>query len=156
MDEEDNGILNIEFSDDEVDVVKKKADRTGQSEEEFQAVKRDYRVRVENGEVWKLTSSLITPLDQSFCSRCMKLTMRQMYKHVELPVQPGTNKMRTQELIHAVEELYFFRQYQQGIDLIQGAVANGGAEALDNDSRQLLEAYEKKCQQKLATAQASS
>lgn len=51
MDDEDGGILNIELSDDEVDVVKKKADRTGQTEEDFQAVKRDYRVRVENGEV---------------------------------------------------------------------------------------------------------
>lgn len=50
-DDEDNGILNIEISDDEVDVTKKKADRTGQSEADFQAVKREYRVRVENGEV---------------------------------------------------------------------------------------------------------
>lgn len=58
MDDEDGGILNIELSDDEVDVAKKKADRTGQSEEEFQAVKRDYQVRVENGEV-----RIIRPLD---------------------------------------------------------------------------------------------
>ncbi|KAK9445457.1 hypothetical protein VB005_00568 [Metarhizium brunneum] len=122
-DDEDNGILNIEISDDEVDVTKKKADRTGQSEADFQAVKRDYRVRVENGEI---------------------------YKHVTLPLQPGTNKMRTQELIHAVEELYFFRRYQEGADLVKRALENGGAETLDNDSRQLLESYEKKCSQKIA------
>jgi hypothetical protein len=59
MDDQDGGILNIEFSDDEVDVVKKKADRTGQTEEEFQAVKREYRVRVENGEVSLISSCII-------------------------------------------------------------------------------------------------
>ncbi|EFY86913.1 hypothetical protein J3458_005786 [Metarhizium acridum] len=123
MDDEDNGILNIEISDDEVDVAKNKADRTGQTEANFQAVKREYRVRVENGEI---------------------------YKHVALPLQPGTNKMRTQELVHAVEELYFFRRYQEGVNLVKRALENGGAETLDNDSRRLLESYEKKCRQKMA------
>ena len=51
MDDDENGILNIELSDEEVDVAKKKADRTGQTEDEFQEVKQDYRARIENGEV---------------------------------------------------------------------------------------------------------
>lgn len=51
MDEEDGGILSIDISDNEHDAVKRKADRTGQTEEEFQAVKRSYRARVENGDV---------------------------------------------------------------------------------------------------------
>ncbi|KHN96587.1 uncharacterized protein MAM_05530 [Metarhizium album ARSEF 1941] len=123
MDDHDDGILNIQISDDEVDAIKKKADRTGQTEDDFQAVKRQYRVRVENGDI---------------------------HKNVALPLQPGPNKMRTQELVHAVEELYFFRRYQEGVDLIARALENGGAEALDNDSRRLLESYEIKCRQRMA------
>ncbi|KAK2593881.1 hypothetical protein QQS21_008401 [Conoideocrella luteorostrata] len=123
MDDEDGGILNIEISDDEVDVTKKKADRTGQTEDEFQVVKQNYQARVENGEI---------------------------HKHVQLPLQPGINKMRTQEVIHAVEELYFHRRYQDGVDLVNRAFGNCGAEAIDNDSRQLLETYREKCQQKVA------
>jgi hypothetical protein len=144
MDDEDGGILNIQLSDDEVDVAKKKADRTGQTEEEFQAVKREYRVRVENGDV---RHTLIAAQMSSHEADRFKI-----YKHIQLPLQPGINKMRTQELIHAVEELYFFREYQQGLDLIQRAFADGGAEVLDNDSRQLLEAYADKCRQKLVTS----
>lgn len=63
--------------------------------------------------------------------------------------------MRTQELIHAVEELYFFQRYQEGVDLIKRAFENGGADALDNDSRQLLESYEKRCQQRIAGSTAT-
>lgn len=50
MDDEDGGLLNIEISDDEAD-TKKKADRTGQTEEEFQAVRREYHAKIENGDV---------------------------------------------------------------------------------------------------------
>jgi hypothetical protein len=60
--------------------------------------------------------------------------------------------MRTQELVHAVEELYFFRRYQEGIDLIQRAFDKGGADVFDNDSRQLLESYKTKCEQKMAAS----
>lgn len=49
MDDEDGDILNIQLSDTEVD--ENKADRTGQTEADFQAVKRDYRAKVENGHV---------------------------------------------------------------------------------------------------------
>ncbi|QPH05381.1 hypothetical protein C2857_003134 [Epichloe festucae Fl1] len=122
MDEQEDGILNIEFSDDEVDVVKKKADRTGQTEDEFQIVKDNYRVRVENGD---------------------------LHKHVELPLRAAMNKMRTQEIIHAVEELYFHRRFQDGVDLVNRAFDNNGAASVDNDSRQLLETYRDKCQQNL-------
>lgn len=66
MDEEEDGILNIEFSDDQVDIVKKKADRTGQTEDEFQIVKENYRVRVENGNV----RFILPPCDLVSYTRC--------------------------------------------------------------------------------------
>lgn len=59
------------------------------------------------------------------------------------------NKMRTQEIIHAVEELYFHRRFQDGIDLVNRAFDNNGAASIDNDSRQLLETYRDKCQHNL-------
>ncbi|KAG5987737.1 hypothetical protein E4U54_004886, partial [Claviceps lovelessii] len=52
MDQEDNPILNIQLSDPEdqaPDPVQKKADRTAQTEDEFQSVKDVYRARIENG-----------------------------------------------------------------------------------------------------------
>ncbi|KAG6018900.1 hypothetical protein E4U41_003515, partial [Claviceps citrina] len=74
-----------------------------------------------------------------------------IHQHVELPLKPGINKMRTQEVIHAVEELYFHREFQQAIDLVNRAFDHNGAALIDNDSRQLLESYKDKCQQRLTT-----
>ena len=60
-DDVDSGLFNISISDsegDDVDVSHglaqggaKGRDRTGQSEAQFEAVKREYRPKVENGEV---------------------------------------------------------------------------------------------------------
>jgi hypothetical protein len=51
MDDED-GLLNIEISDDEADKNEDKAARrTEQTEADFQAVKRGYHAKVENGNV---------------------------------------------------------------------------------------------------------
>ena len=50
MDGEDEGLMNIYVSDEE-DPIAKKAQRNQQAEEDFQAVKRTYRARVENGDV---------------------------------------------------------------------------------------------------------
>ncbi|KAG5950914.1 hypothetical protein E4U53_004176 [Claviceps sorghi] len=125
MDQEDNPILSIQLSepeDQDLDPVKKKADRTAQTEDEFQSVKDVYRARVENGH---------------------------MYEHVQLPLRPGANKMRTQEVIHAVEELYFHRQFQLAIDLVDRAFDHDGEASVDNDSRQLLTTYKQKCQHRL-------
>jgi hypothetical protein len=55
MDDEDGGLLSIALSDSDSDqqacASSTKASRTGQTEEEYQAVKRSYRVKVENGNV---------------------------------------------------------------------------------------------------------
>jgi len=74
-----------------------------------------------------------------------------MYEHVEVPLRPGANKMRTQEVIHAVEELYFHRKFQQAIDLVDRAFDHNGEASVDNDSRQLLTTYREKCQRRLNT-----
>ncbi|TQV95301.1 hypothetical protein IF1G_06288 [Cordyceps javanica] len=122
-DTEDIGILNIEVSDAEDTPAEKKAKRTGQSEEEFQAVRQTYATRVQNGNI---------------------------YKHIKLPLRSDASKMDVQELLHAVEELYFFRRYREAADLAAEVLSGGGGSgaALDADSRQLLEKYEAKCRAK--------
>ncbi|KAI1808880.1 hypothetical protein F4811DRAFT_499286 [Daldinia bambusicola] len=98
-------------------------DRTAQSEEEFQAVRREYRVKVENGEIWKT---------------------------IKLPLGPGrVSKPDAQALLHAVEELYFFRRYADGANFARAVLSgNGDGEepfGLDEDTKKLLRYYETKC-----------
>lgn len=54
-DDMDSGLFNIALSDSEGEpgdtAVKTTRDRTGQTEDEFQAVKRAYRAKVDDGEV---------------------------------------------------------------------------------------------------------
>ncbi|KND86341.1 hypothetical protein TOPH_09031 [Tolypocladium ophioglossoides CBS 100239] len=113
--DDDGGILNIEISDNEDD--QKRADRTGQTEAAFQAVKRDYRAKI--------------------------------YKSIKLPLGPGANKQHLQEVVHAVEELYFFRRYQEALDFLATVQNDESAKAFDNDTRKLLDTYGENCLQKL-------
>lgn len=55
-DDENGGLLNIHISDSEED-TSKKTKRTGQTESEFLAVKRDYKAKVENGEASNISFS---------------------------------------------------------------------------------------------------
>ncbi|KAK8073263.1 hypothetical protein PG994_004162 [Apiospora phragmitis] len=104
------------------------ADRTGQTEEEFQAVRRGYRIKVENGDIWKT---------------------------IKLPLAPQPKKHETQELLHAVEELYFFRRFDEGADFARRALGEEEAESearLDADTRRLLKHYESRCRERSAAA----
>ncbi|KAI0836690.1 hypothetical protein F5Y06DRAFT_100990 [Hypoxylon sp. FL0890] len=139
----DSGLFSIQLSDSEdgangtepaegsrpqKDEISTPADRTAQSEEEFQAVRKEYRVKVENGEIWKT---------------------------IKLPLGPGRiPKPEAQALLHAVEELYFFRRYADGAQFVREVLGRGISEghdeapALDSDTRELLRYYERKCNEK--------
>ncbi|KAI1418372.1 hypothetical protein F5Y13DRAFT_565 [Hypoxylon sp. FL1857] len=141
----DSGLFGIQLSDSEdsandtepaegsqpkKDEASTPADRTAQSEEEFQAVRREYRVKVENGEIWKT---------------------------IKLPLGPGRiPKPEAQALLHAVEELYFFRRYAEGAQFVKKVLREGVSEgedddrapALDPDVRGLLRYYERKCNER--------
>ncbi|KAF4467942.1 hypothetical protein FALBO_5176 [Fusarium albosuccineum] len=122
MDEEEDPLANFSIADvssDEAD-DSKQARRTGQSEEAWRAIQRGYKTKVENGDI---------------------------YKKVKLPLEPGASKMDIQELLHAVEELYFSRRYQDAVQLAGDALS--GSNGLDRDSRQLLATYQERCQKKL-------
>ncbi|KAK7906491.1 hypothetical protein PG985_016228 [Apiospora marii] len=109
------------------------ADRTGQTEEEFQAVRRGYRVNVENGDIWKT---------------------------IKLPLARQPSKFEAQALLHAVEELYFFRRFEEGADFARKALlgeeeAGSEAKLLDTDTRRLLKHYESRCRERSAAAKSA-
>ncbi|GJN67974.1 hypothetical protein VFPFJ_04554 [Purpureocillium lilacinum] len=120
-DDDSGGILDIELSDTE-DVTEKQANRTGQSEAEFQAVKADYKAKVENGDI---------------------------FKTISLPLPPGAGKMALQQVVHAIEELYYFRRYQEALDFIKTLHDDGSRRAFDQDTRNLVDTYEARCYRKL-------
>ncbi|KAF2962866.1 hypothetical protein GQX73_g10713 [Xylaria multiplex] len=126
-DDLDSGLLGIALSDSDAEsgdtAPATKEARTGQSEAEFQEVKRTYRVKVENGEIWKT---------------------------VQLPLGPQVSKPEAQALLQAVEELYFFRRFSEGAQFARSVIDDdAGAGKLDNDTLKTLLYYERKCSEKI-------
>ncbi|KAH8902716.1 hypothetical protein BR93DRAFT_972426 [Coniochaeta sp. PMI_546] len=127
----DSGLLGIALSDSEDDSPKEcsepttREERNAQSEEEFQKLKSTYRVKVENGEIWKT---------------------------VQLPLGDTVSKPQAQELVHAVEELYFFRRHGEAVEFIRRVWREGGSEGggLDSDTRELLAYYERRCEERMS------
>ncbi|KAI0812181.1 hypothetical protein GGR55DRAFT_615820 [Xylaria sp. FL0064] len=123
----DSGLLGIALSDsdtelgDNVSSTKKQSQeaRTGQSEADFQEVKRTYHVKVENGEIWK---------------------------NIQLPLSPQVSKSEAQTLLHAVEELYFFQRFAKGARLARSIMDDdAGTGKIDGDTLRTLLYYEMKC-----------
>ncbi|RCI09276.1 hypothetical protein L249_1498 [Ophiocordyceps polyrhachis-furcata BCC 54312] len=136
MDDDDDNdndaiLLNINLSssssssssaDENDTVTTKRADRILQTEAAFQAIKSHYSVKVQNGQVH-------LPIHQA-------------------SPPPRTPKQSLQDVIHAVEELYFFGRYRDALRFIDTIRSGGSHQALDHDTRQLLAVYHHKCQQK--------
>ncbi|KAI1419553.1 hypothetical protein F5Y12DRAFT_720597 [Xylaria sp. FL1777] len=131
-DDLDSGLLGIALSDtdaehsDDASSTKKTSQeaRTGQSEAEFQEVKRTYHVKVENGE--------------------------QIWKTVRLPLSPQVSKPELQTLLHAVEELYFFGRFSEGARFARSIIDDdAGVGKLDQDTVKTLLYYERKCSHKM-------
>lgn len=60
--------------------------------------------------------------------------------------------MDIQEVLHAVEELYYFRRYHDAIEFTAKILNGESREVLDAESLQLLEKYDTKCKEKAKTA----
>ncbi|KAF4837233.1 hypothetical protein CGCTS75_v001406 [Colletotrichum tropicale] len=119
MSDDDGGLFCIAIDSDEEGTAKP---RDHQSEEAFQELRATYRVKEQNGEVWKT---------------------------IELPLTPGpASKPVLQELLHAVEELYFFRRYEEGAAFVR-RVLDGSEAALDRDTKDMLSRYEAKCRSRM-------
>lgn len=158
----DSGLLGIALSDSEDDNPKEcsepttREERNAQLEEEFQKLKSTYRVKVENGEVNNIP--LFLPF---YYKREMGLGLwgsgftdytAQIWKTMQLPLGDTVSKPQAQELVHAVEELYFFRRHGEAVEFIRRVWREGGSEGggLDSDTRELLAYYERKCVERLS------
>lgn len=115
----ENDLFAIDFSDEASSEAEKqeKVPRNFQSQAEFEKVKEEYRAKVENGE---------------------------LYKTISLPInQPS--KQASQTILHAIEELYFYRRYDEAL-----ALSNQSLEGeLDPEFRKTLEGYRGRCLVKL-------
>ncbi|TVY59549.1 hypothetical protein LSUE1_G008119 [Lachnellula suecica] len=119
MEDEDGGLFNIEFSSaDEAAGEAEKVPRDFLSEEEFQRQKAAWRPKVETGELWK---TLKLPID-------------------------NPSKPESQIILHAIEELYFFRRYEEA-GRIAGDILRG---QLSGEFRKVVLGYKERCEAKLS------
>jgi len=115
----ESGLFNISISDSEdgEDGTPGKAPRNSQSEAAFAEVKTAYRTKIENGEIWK---------------------------NVRLPLGETVSKPEAQEIIHAVEEMYFFGRFIDALAFTQRVLRDQRAGCLDQDTKKILEIYQDK------------
>ncbi|PMD27329.1 hypothetical protein NA56DRAFT_641039 [Hyaloscypha hepaticicola] len=118
MEDENGGLFNIEVSsEDEAKTESEKVPRDFQSEEDFQRQRAQWKPKIEVGE---------------------------LRKTLKLPVD-NPSKPESQTILHAIEELYFFKRYEEALKLVQEAL-NG---ELISEFRKTLEDYKARCQNKL-------
>lgn len=79
----------------------------------------------------------------------MELTRTQVRPKVTLPLPKGAKKNLIQEVCYAAEELYFFKRYQEAKEFLEEVLSGGSDEAFDEDTRRMLEAYHKRCQERI-------
>ncbi|KAL2255191.1 hypothetical protein VTK26DRAFT_3897 [Humicola hyalothermophila] len=120
-----------------------RAERTALSESAFESLKQTYRPKLENGNI---------------------------YKSISLPLSRSLSKPAVQELVHAAEELYFFRRYAEAASFIAqvleiddgggGGGGGGGGEEngrggmagtakVDGETEKLLRYYLGRCRARL-------
>lgn len=69
------------------------------------------------------------------------------------------SKFETQALLHAVEELYYFRRFEEGADFARKVLGDEekaeSKATLDTDTRKLLKHYESRCRERSAAAKSA-
>ncbi|KAI9827056.1 MAG: hypothetical protein M1819_007048 [Sarea resinae] len=112
-------------SDEEETALSKKAtkeDRTRQTEAEFQAQKASWKPKIETGDIWKT---------------------------LELPLRDSASKPEKETVLHAIEELYFFRDYAKAVEVADRALSGP---AIDDVFRADLTSYRERCMKRLEAA----
>ncbi|KAK5663036.1 hypothetical protein OQA88_6451 [Cercophora sp. LCS_1] len=158
----DSGLLAIALSDSESEPENgtstpaegagaTRADRTALSEAAFQQLKATYRAKVENGEVWSHSTIHQVYRLSTSDGEYLHESVLQISSAVTLPLGPSVSKPDLQTLLHAVEELYFFRRYDQGVRFVQAIFSDEGCGELylDDDMKRLLRHYEARCAARL-------
>ena len=105
MEDQDGGLFNIEVSSDEsVDEKSDQVPRYFQSEEDFQRQRKEWKPKIESGEV-------CSPLVVDSILYHM-LTFEWIWKTLNIPLD-NPSKPQSQSILHAIEELYFFMRYEE-------------------------------------------
>ncbi|KAG9228415.1 hypothetical protein BJ875DRAFT_389470 [Amylocarpus encephaloides] len=118
MEDNNGGLFGINIdSSDEVTNEKEKVRRDFQSEGQFQRQRELWRPKIETGK---------------------------LYKHLHLPIN-NPSKPESQEILHAIEEWYFFKQYEEGMRVAEETLKGELAE----DFRKIVADYKTRCQRKL-------
>ncbi|KAI9738452.1 MAG: hypothetical protein M1818_005349 [Claussenomyces sp. TS43310] len=112
MEDESDGLLAIDISSDETPPTPK-APRDQQTAADFLAVKASWRPKIEQGEI---------------------------YKTFQLPINNPT-KQQSQAILHAIEELYFYRRYDEATSIAEKALVG----ELTQEFRRVLTEYRDKC-----------
>lgn len=142
-DDENGGLFNIEVSSEEED-VEEKVPRDFQSEVDFQRVKAEYQPKVEVGGV----SAYIHTLNHSTKRPLLiEILAFQLWKTLQLP-KDNPSKIESQTMLHAIEELYFFKRYEEALEVTEDALKG----ELVADFRKTLEEYRSRCQAKIGKA----
>ncbi|TLS24116.1 hypothetical protein PpBr36_08175 [Pyricularia pennisetigena] len=97
-------------------------DKLRQTEEAFQALRATYTPKIQNGNIQHQIPFPLTPASSTTTT---------------------VSKMLAQDLVHAVEELYFYRRYAEAADFAGRVLAQ--PEILDADTRALLTRYQARC-----------
>jgi hypothetical protein len=142
MEDENGGLFNIEVSsEDEAETEPEKVPRDFQSEEDFQRQRAAWKPKIEVGEV------RICPFFWLLClfwANKAENPVQQLWKTLKLPIDKPS-KPESQTILHAIEELYFFKRYEEALKIVQEAL-NG---ELISEFRKTLEDYKARCQNKL-------
>jgi hypothetical protein len=75
-----------------------------------------------------------------------------LWRRVKLPLGEHVTRQETQEVLHAVEELYFFKRYDEAIAFVHRVLDDGNNGGLDGEAEGLLKKYATKCLEKTSTS----
>ena len=137
MEDEDGGLFNIEVGSVDSADDAEKIPRDFQSEEDYLRQKKEWKVKSEDGEVCVLLGVM----------NCGMLIFWQIWKSLKLPIDNPT-KPQSQTILHAIEELYFYRRYEEARN-VACEVLKG---RLNEGFRGVVEGYRGNCEAKIKTA----
>ncbi len=131
-----------------------RAGKTAQSEAAFRAVQASYpRPKIENGEAGP-PPPLPVLVSSHRAHKRSSAPPPQIWKTIKLPLTAPLHKLDAQEILHAVEELYFLARYDEAVRFANEVLdGRGDANALDRETVELLRVYEAKCLKKMGRVQ---
>ncbi len=77
---------------------------------------------------------------------------------IKVPLVPPLHKLEAQDIVHAVEELYFFARYDEAVRFTRKVLdeqRDEGTGGLDQETRDLLRVYEARCLDKIGVSSAT-